>query len=281
MKLHEALKSWCDQEGPGQGPHYRRQLEDLIGHELGLSWSDIQLNQNRYLSQNERHRLDAKVHRLLGGEPLAYIIEMAHFFRSSFKVDRSVLIPRPETEILVEKALTLAGSEALILDLGAGSGCIGLSLARERPDSQVILLEKCPKAFVVIEQNRQALGISNVDIRQAVVGEESLLTPGTITPFDLIVANPPYIAKGDSRVSLSTRRYEPHLALYCEDQGLECIKNWLLWSWPRLKPEGSLIFEFGQGQETSIADFIKNTDYSIIEVIEDYSKIKRFYVLKK
>ncbi len=279
------LEEWLGVTLSDHAQHFniqRRLLEDLVGYHLGLSWGELQLQKQRALDDELIESLAIAVRRLAAGEPLAYIIGEKFFFKSMFSVDSRVLIPRPETEILVEKALPLLDhSSKTVLDLGTGSGCIGLSLAKERPQSRFYLIDSSLDALAVCRVNQDSLRLDNVTIVHGTVGKASFDGPWDSGAVDLIVANPPYIAEGDDRVTSSVHGFEPHSALYTGEEGLECHRLWLEWSFRQLRPGGHFLFEFGKDQEDPIAAFIHQTDYSIIEVVEDYARIKRFFILQK
>lgn len=277
------LKAWLTEAAAKHPAIPKRQLEDLLGSVMGLSWSAIQLSPTKLLHNDQRGRLDRALVELAARKPLAYILNEQFFFESTFYVDERVLIPRPETEILVEKALDvlMSNPSAQVLDLGAGSGCIGLSIAKAKPSAQVTLVDASEEALAVCRVNKNRLGLQSVECVHETVGEDVSSVVMKRGPFDLVVANPPYIAVDDPRVSESVRAFEPHQALFCADNGLLWPKRWLLWTYQALREGGVYIFEFGKDQERSIEAFISETDYSIIEIIEDYAKVKRFFKLQK
>ncbi len=280
MTLAELLENQKKTWGPEYLTH-KRSLEDLVGFFLGKNWGELQLLLNEKIPLGKIESIRDAFADYKAGKPVAHIIGSKFFFKSEFIVTPDVLIPRNETEILVEKSLKTLNSEAqTIFDFGAGSGCIGLSIAKERPDCRVHLFEKSVEALKISKQNAVKLDVSNVEFYQ-----EDLSSPDVLNFLkeraDLIVSNPPYIKPGDSRVQTSVHLYEPHEALYCADEGLEVPKRWVSLSYQALKPGGHYLFEFGQGQEIPLSDFIASTDYSIIEKIPDYAGIDRFFKLKK
>lgn len=153
----------------------------------------------------------------LKGVPLAYLSGHKAFYKSDFFVQPGVLVPRPETEFVVEVALQRAGSSARIADLGCGSGCIGLSLLREIPDAKLVAVDSSKIAIEVTLQNARQLKLEN----RVEAVESSVEKWNSPQLFDLVVANPPYIAEGDERVQASVHAHEPHSALYSFDNGLE------------------------------------------------------------
>lgn len=259
-----------------------RELEDLLCFYLGMSWSDLHVQKDRPVNSEENQVIDDALTVLKTGVPLAYIIGERFFYKSNFYVNSDVLIPRPETELLVELGLQVIGKQpAVVMDLGAGSGCIGLSIAQENPQSEVWLIDSEPGPMEVVKINTERLGLINVRLQKGQVGTSEFSLPQLISTVDLIVANPPYIAEGDPRVEKRVHQFEPHSALYAPNNGLKWIHKWLEWGYHYLKPGGSFIFEFGQGQDEDIQKFLKNTFYKESEFVKDYSNIVRFCKLQK
>ena len=167
------------------------------------------------------------------------------------------------------------------MDLGTGSGCIGLSVAKELPLSEVWLFDSSSNALAMAKKNASSLNLSNIHFVQAQVGVETQLLPELLGSIDFVLANPPYIAQGDSRVHWRTEKFEPPTALYGNNNGLEWIHKWLTWSYDYLKPNAQGIFEFGEGQEKEIEALLKNSAYQSYEFIKDYSDKWRFVLFKK
>jgi release factor glutamine methyltransferase len=280
MTLAELLENQKKFWGSEFSTH-KRSLEDLVGFIVNKSWGELQLSLNKPIPSEQIESIKKAFSEYQNGKPVAHILGTKFFYRSEFIVTPDVLIPRTETEILVEKSLnTLSEKAQTIFDFGAGSGCIGLSIAKERSDCTIHLFEKSLKALGVCKKNAEKLDLSNVEFHQA-----DLSSPDFVAILkeraDLIVSNPPYIKEGDPRVQTSVHLYEPYEALYCADEGLEVPRKWISLSYQVLKPGGHYLFEFGQGQEIPLSDFIASTDYSIIEKIPDYAGIDRFFKLKK
>ena len=261
-------------------------LIELCCEGLNLSWSDFQLTKSkRALSAPEIKGLNDWIEQWLSGKPLAYITGFKEFFGHRFICDSRALIPRHETEILVERALSYLpenGSQKVI-DIGTGTGCIGLSLSKKRPDSSVLLIDASAEALELAKENAACLRLKNVSTIHGTVDRqfEMPISGWEKETIDLIVANPPYIASDDSRVEESVRAFEPNLALFAEDDGFACLKSWAHWAYRYLKPGGCYIFEFGQGQEDDLARFLGELPFSSTEILQDYSQISRFFVLTK
>lgn len=211
------------------------------------------------------------------GEPLAYLLQEKGFYKEVFFVRPGVLIPRPETELLVEISLSFlqASSKAdpLILDFGCGSGCIGLSLLKEVPNAKLLGFDVSEIAVEVSSENAVKLGLE--DRAQFYHQPMSDLTGLISRKADLIVANPPYIAEGDPGVERNVSKYEPSLALYSGVTGFEKIRSWSEIAFQVLKPGGGFAMEFGKGQEEEVQRHLEAIGFSNISVHKDLAKINR------
>ncbi len=258
----------------------KRAIEDLLSFHLNKTWGELQLIDQVEIPEQEIEKIKESILKLKSGTPVSYITNRRYFYETDFYVDSRVLIPRPETEILVEKTLTLINTEkAVIFDFGSGSGCIGLSIAKIRPKNNIFLFDKSSEALEVSLKNSQEMMLTNVEQCQYDLSGDFMFP--VKEQAHIIVANPPYIKMGDQRVEKSVHLHEPHMALYSDENGLKIPKLWIKKSYDLLIQGGYYLFEFGQNQEKPLTDFIESTDYSIIEVIADYSGIKRFFKLKK
>lgn len=281
MRLKQQIKQRLEGKALALLDQQPRVVEDLLCHIMGCSWGELQLQSDLKLSSQQETQFLAAIQRLQAGEPLAYITGEKFFYKNNFYVDQRVLIPRPETELIVEKAVSIKGQDQKIIDIGAGSGCIGLSIALEKISAQVWLVDTSKLALEVSLQNKKNLKVENAQLVHCCVGEQDCPELDVFDIIDIVVANPPYIAQGDERVELSVHQFEPHCALYAKDQGLYWIRQWLSWVYPRLKSGGFFIFEFGKGQQESIAELIAETAFEVTEIIADYSQTPRIFVLKK
>ncbi|HET6492139.1 MAG TPA: peptide chain release factor N(5)-glutamine methyltransferase [Burkholderiales bacterium] len=188
---------------------------------------------------------DTLVARRAAGEPIAYITGTREFFGLDFHVTPAVLIPRPETELLVELALAriAPNEESQVLDLGTGSGCVASSIARHRPHARVTAVDCSTEALSLARENAQALGIRNIVFA---TGEWFGPVPGQ--RFDLIVANPPYVAEDDPHLALGDLRFEPRIALVAGADGLDAIRAIVAGAERHLEPRGWLLLEHGYDQ---------------------------------
>lgn len=261
----------------------RCQWQNLIGFYLKMSWGELHLRKEMEISRCQKEIID-KIHPLFQeGLPVAYITGHSFFYKNDFLINQSVFIPRQETEILVEEALNLISHKKgpQVMDIGSGSGCLGLSIAMECSQGRVWLLEADSKALELSKKNAEKLSLKNVNFQHICVGDGSFGPSCWKGQFDLILANPPYIAYGDPKVSPWVHNFEPHQALYASKEGLYWIHKWLEWGYDFLKKEGFFIFEFGQGQDQAIGSWLKKSPYKIRRWIDDYSGIRRFLELEK
>jgi release factor glutamine methyltransferase len=204
---------------------------------------------------------DALIQRRASREPVAYITGVREFYGREFQVTPAVLIPRPETEIVVEEALSAlpatnrTGRGASIADVGTGSGCIAITMALERPDVRVIATDLSDAALDVARANARALGVEN-----RVEFVRTSLLPALDSPFDMIVSNPPYVRERD-RASLApdVRDFEPAQALFAGDDGLDVLRALVQAAAGALRPGGWLVTEMGDGQAAGVEELIKQT----------------------
>ena len=228
-----------------------------------------------WLIAHDDERIDpaalvAMLERRFAGEPIQYIRGKTEFFSHQFYVDDRVLIPRPETEILVETVLERAPEKARVIDIGTGSGCIAISLELARRDLRVLAVDISPHALAVAHRNRRALQ-SNVDL----VASDLL---GAIRgEFDVIVSNPPYVADGElMSLALEVRQFEPRVALTSGPRGTETIERIL-----DQAGEAMVAMEVGYGQEQAIRQLAEAKGFAVETFIPDLAGIPRVVVLSK
>lgn len=218
-------------------------------------------------------RLNQLVRKRLDGWPVAYLLGRREFWGLPFRVDRSVLIPRPETELVVERALSLPlPPEPLILDLGTGSGNIAISLGKELPSARIIATDISLRALKLAAENARLNEVTNIRFIKSNLFkafEQSQLI------FDLIVSNPPYVAQDDwQKLDRPVKDFEPRKALIAGRDGLKFIRQMVRKAGTFLKPGGFLVLEVGAGQEAEITRCLE-PDWSEIEVLSDYSGFPR------
>jgi release factor glutamine methyltransferase len=232
-------------------PNSSLEARRLLAHVLGISTNELFQHDKEKLDRNKNEWLSVAVERRLEGEPLAYILETQGFYKSDFIVRKGVLIPRPETEFVVESALRLFPVQPpeRFVDLGCGSGCIGLSLLKEWGHSSLLAVDISETAVAITKENMQRFGLQNrCEVKLASV--DSLKEENR---FDLIVANPPYIAKGDPQLEKNVEKFEPAVALFAEEDGLGALYSWSTWAKGALKSGGWWITEIGAGQDRQLS----------------------------
>jgi len=251
-----------------------REARLLLGRVLGWNEAQIFARGEQTVSPRQTERFRALVKRRLRGEPVAYLLGEREFYGRVFRVDRRVLIPRPETEHLVEAAL---GAELpprpRVLDVGTGSGCVAVTVALELPQARVIATDLSLGALTVAAGNARRLG-ARVSFLATDVGGglES-------AAFDLVLSNPPYIGRQEAvGLSPEVRDYEPHLALFADDAG-ESLLTRLLELGRNLHPGAVLAMEIGHGQLDAVLARATSGPFTVAGVRQDYAGIPRVVTL--
>lgn len=214
-------------------------------------------------------RLTPRLLRRLMGEPVAYILGQREFYGRIFKVSPAVLIPRPETEHLVEAALQHLPANATVLDLCTGSGCVAISLQLERPDCCVTATDLSHDALVIAQTNATTLNAA-ITLLQG-----DLFAPVAGQRFALIVSNPPYIATADAHLVQGDVRFEPRLALASGTDGLDLIRRMINAAPDHLKPGGWLMFEHGFEQAASCRELLAQAGFTQIKTLPDLAGLER------
>lgn len=212
-------------------------------------------------------------------EPIAYIVGHREFWGLEFEVTPDTLIPRPETELIVEEALREMPADArwLVLDVGTGSGCLAVAIAKERPLARVIATDISHPALIVARRNATTHGVSE---RIAFVASD--LASGLRVRADLIVSNPPYVpAASAPSLPLDVAQYEPAQAVFGGDDGLSVIRRLLAELGDCLVPGGRFIVEFGFGQEDDVVKAARERGWHVADVLQDLQGIARTAVLRR
>ncbi len=254
----------------------KQEARELVLQVLDLSLTDLTLRSDQILTPQQIEKVSQATQRRKAGEPLAYIVGTKDFYKFRFYVDGHVLIPRSETALIVEEVLQNP-QITTIADLGSGSGCILLSVLKELPQTRGWALEKSPEALSILQKNAQSLGV--VERVTTILGD--VVDAQISEKMDVIVSNPPYIAVGDERLAESVKKYEPHLALYAGEEGLQCYKTWTPWAYRHLKPGGKLLYEVGQDQAQDVASICLQNGFKNIKIIKDLSLIERVVMATK
>jgi len=250
----------------------RVEARSLLCHALGVDSSWLAAHGRDDLGEAEG-AFEAQVRRRLQGEPISYLTGRREFFGLDFVVSPAVLIPRPETEILVEAAIArvAAGEPSRVLDLGTGSGCIAISIARHRSGAEVTAVEASQASLAVAWEN--ATHILGPGRLRLLAGD--WFAPVAGERFGLIVANPPYVAEGDSHLSRGDLRFEPRAALVAGPDGLDCIRRIIREAPAHLAPGGWLLFEHGYDQAEICRNLLRESGLQEVVSIRDLSGIER------
>ncbi len=254
-----------------------REAALILAHVLGWTEAQVIARDDRFLEEEAATRYEALLARRLAGEPYAYLVGEREFYGRVFAVDSRVLIPRPETEHLIETCLALdLPPEPRILDVGTGSGCIGVTLALEIPGSSILAVDRSLAAAVVARANARRLAAATV--RTAVAD----LTRGlSLAVFDLVVSNPPYVApRLAPELSPEITDHEPHSALFAGGEGLEVYRR-LYSELAGLAPDTPFVCEIGDGQAESLLDLARSYALEPVEAARDFAGIPRVVVINK
>jgi release factor glutamine methyltransferase len=231
----------------------RLNAEVLLAHCLSVDKTYLYTHDERILTPHECERYEEFLYERISGVPVQYIVGRQEFYGRYFKVNRSVLIPRPETEFVVESVLALKPSQgADIIDVGTGSGCIGVTLALELPDAKVTVTDVSLDALFVARENAASLGaavsIACMDLLDAAQGR-----------FDFVVSNPPYVnPEESSRLQREVREHEPHVALFAGEDVFAMYGRLFASAEGVLKPGGYLISEIGFGMEDRVLSLLSD-----------------------
>lgn len=245
--------------------------ELLLSHALDVSRTYLKTWPDRQPDTNQVTAFSALFQRRLRGEPIAYILGHQGFWSLDLKVSEHTLIPRPETELLVETALELQlPPHSSVLDLGTGTGAIALALACERNDWNITAVDFQPQAVALAEENRAAHKLNNVQIVQS-----NWFAALPAVKFDLIVSNPPYIENNDPHLSQGDVRFEPASALVSGAEGLDDLILLISQSVVFLKPNGWLLVEHGYDQGPGVRALFTEAGFSAIETRNDYNQMDR------
>ncbi|MGE5084743.1 MAG: peptide chain release factor N(5)-glutamine methyltransferase [Bacillota bacterium] len=263
----------------------RLDAELLFAHSLKLERIQLYLKFDQPLSEAELSALRELVRRRAQGEPVAYILGYRDFFGHRFEVNSMTLIPRPETEHIIEEVLKWTSDKEkayTLLDLGSGSGCIGLTLLKELPQAKLVSVDLSEGAIAVAQRNAENLCVAdrvrfihadagNVDVVMSsfkdFMGQDSI---------DVLVSNPPYIAFNDPNVQENVRKFEPASALYAEDGGLSLLKSWSKSYAPFLSADAIMLMEMGMTQGSAMQSHFKNLEiFKKVSVVKDLAAFDR------
>ena len=244
----------------------------LLQHVLDVEHAFLLTHPDQVLTSQQTDDFSRLVRQRSDGIPVAYLIGKRDFYDLTFKVNETVLIPRPETELLVELALKLIPDNQFckILDLGTGSGAIAIAIAKHRPQSQVTAIDLSSSAIAVSRWNAANLEVNNISLRTGNWFDEL-----SGEKFDLIVSNPPYVAENDPHLQQGDLRFEPQMALSTGDNGLACIRHIIAAAPDYLVNDGWLLLEHGYDQAAECRRLFRDRDFSNICSYPDLAGIMR------
>ncbi|OCA64912.1 protein-(glutamine-N5) methyltransferase, release factor-specific [Aeromonas piscicola] len=276
MQIQQARTHIMATLAGGESP--RADADVLLCHLLGCRRSYLMTWPERTLDAAQQARLQDWLSRRLNGEPIAHLIGEREFWSLPLKVSPATLIPRPDTEVLVEQALARLPprpaspdqAPCALLDLGTGTGAIALALKSERPDADVWAVDRMPEAAALARANSAALGLP------ITVRDGSWFEPLSGAPrFGMIVSNPPYIDGADPHLAEGDVRFEPRSALVADEQGLADIRLIVAGAPAHLLPGGWLLLEHGWQQGEVVRQLLLQHGYSQVETVRDYGDNER------
>jgi len=261
----------------------RLNAELLIGHALGLKRMQLYLQFERELPETDLEKIRPLVKRRSQREPLQHILGETEWSGVKLKVDRRALIPRPETEFLIEllEARLAANPPARILDLGTGTGAIALALAKRFPEATVVAVDASDDALALAGENARALGL---EARVSLVKSSwyTALAAASTEPFDVIVSNPPYLTAAETAAAEpEVRVYEPVSALTAAEAGLADLRAIIAGALPFLKPEGWLALETGIAQHAELITVLESAGWAGVESKQDLTERDRFIFARR
>ncbi len=242
--------------------------EVLLCHVLKKNRSHLRAWPEKALSLEEHNKFQQLLDQRIRGEPIAYISGKKEFWSREFKVSPNVLIPRPDTELLIELSLNIIKNKVnpRLIDLGTGSGNIAITLAAERPDSDIIATDVSNQALKIAKHNAKAHQIKNIHFIQSDWFDNILQNE-----FDLVISNPPYIASNDPHLSQGDVRFEPDCALVADDKGLKDIRMICSHARDYLKSKGRLLIEHGYDQQAAVQTIFDEYQFFDITTHNDLS----------
>jgi release factor glutamine methyltransferase len=263
-------------------PEERREAGSLLMHILDRDRTYILAHAEDQLSDEQVEKFSESLDARAQGKPLQYITGHQEFFGLEFEVTSDVLIPRPETELLVEGALSVVSPNEtpFICDVGTGSGCIVITLLHKLPRARGIALDISEAALAVAERNANRHGVHE---RLSFLASDCFANLGpAFGPFDLIVSNPPYVAeRAVAGLQREVRDFEPRVALTAGENGLSVIRRLLIEGCDHLKSGGFLIFEMGFDQHDAVKELIDENSWKLLKTYDDLQGIPRTVALMK
>ncbi|QDG52570.1 peptide chain release factor N(5)-glutamine methyltransferase [Persicimonas caeni] len=250
----------------------RLDAELLLAHVLGFDRVKLYTHFDRPMGSDELASYRALIKRRVSGEPVAYLLGTKGFWDIELDVDKRALIPRPETEVLIEEALELVGKEdeATLVDVGTGTGAIALVMAKERPNLRVIATDVSEDALALARQNAEKLELDErVDFAH---GDLLSGVAPEVLPVDIVVSNPPYVAEDErDEVMVDVKDYEPDGALFAGPDGLDVIRRLIPQAFDALASGGHFVCEHGWRQGDAMRELLEEAGFVDVHIRKDYS----------
>lgn len=280
VSIEDAIKDGRERLLSGGVPDWRRDAGSLLAHLLNRDRAFLIAHAGDALNEEQFEVFQSLIERRAAGEPLQYITGHQEFFKLDFEVTPDVLIPRPETELIVEISLELLRDEyePRIADIGTGSGCLAISLLHERPTARALATDVSPAALRIARRNAGRHGVAE---RLELLGSDALTAVREDGFFDLIVSNPPYISEEEMKSLQREVNHEPRGALAAGPDGLSIIRRLLDETRPLLRARGHFVFEIGFGQSQAVRELIDPRVWELTEIRADLQKIPRVFVLQR
>ena len=277
----QKLLSWVTEYFTGKGVDSPRlSAEWLLCYVIGIKRIELYTQFNKVVGQEQLSQLHELVKRAGTHEPIAYLTGKKEFYSLEFEITKDCLIPRPETELLVECAiefLRTRNSEQFICDLCTGSGCVAIAIARNFADCRIVATDISDAALAIAEKNVAKHGLMNrIKLLQGDLFEPVIAGLGPAR-FDLIVCNPPYVSEPDyEKLAPNVKDFEPKSALTAGQDGLDIIKKIIADANQHLKPTGTLMLEIGNEQGNAVCNLLETSGYfGTVKIEKDYSNLDR------
>lgn len=280
LRIFEHLKSAERQLRAAGIEPALREAEWLLAAILQTDRANLHLMRERQLQTGEQAQFEALVRRRLNREPLQYILGSCEFYGFEFAVSPAVLVPRPETELLVEKVVELAAQFVTprVIDLGTGSGCIAVSLAKLIANAQLVAIDKSAAALELARTNAQRLSVAErVEFRLADLTEVAAFSPEE--QFDLVVSNPPYVLEAErAGLQPEVRDWEPAEALFVQDDGLKFYRSIINFCQKHLRAGGWVACEMASQRSTAIEKLFREAGFREVQIINDLAGFERHVI---
>ncbi|MEE3152812.1 MAG: peptide chain release factor N(5)-glutamine methyltransferase [Candidatus Neomarinimicrobiota bacterium] len=256
----------------------RTEIELLLQHLIGCKKIDLYLQFEKIVKPKELITLRSWVKRRINREPIQYITRSSEFYGRKFIVDQNVLIPRPETEILIDVSVEILSKKnsPTIIDIGTGSGCIGITLALEIPSSNIIAIDISDSALSIAKKNADMYSIRNIEFLRL-----DILNQDIIHIADMLISNPPYISKEEiPDLMEDVKDFEPMIALTDKSDGLDFYRKFSDIMPHVIKKNGTVILEVGRGSHSDrVKEIFCKSGYNNIDIVKDLNKDKRVFII--